>query len=99
MDAKACRLFAQSGGDQRWRDDTRLLSARLVALARVDRFDLRAVEETIHATHRSLTSHFSRWLLHHADLPAHLTVRYTPPSCAPSVPCACACATCAPGSD
>lgn len=56
-----------------------MLSARLVALARVDRFDLRAVEETIHATHRSLTSHFSRWLLHHADLPAHLTVRYTPP--------------------
>ncbi|ELR19366.1 Spc97 / Spc98 family protein [Acanthamoeba castellanii str. Neff] len=67
-------FIGKSGGDQRWRDDTRLLSARLVALARVDRFDLRAVEETIHATHRSLTSHFSRWLLHHADLPAHLTV-------------------------
>jgi hypothetical protein len=73
---KACRLFAQSGGDQQWRDDTRLLSTRLAALARVDRFDLRAVEETIHATHRSLTSHFSRWLLHHADLPAHLSVRH-----------------------
>lgn len=60
--------------DETWKDDAKLLSTHLSYLSNAESFDLRALEDTIQMTNRSMTSHFSRWLLHHADLPAHLNV-------------------------